>query len=134
MATNVHALVLFDGVCNLCNASVDFILKRDKKDYFRFASLQSAAALEITNKFKLPPGTLDSLLLQENDKLFMRSTAALRIARHLGGAWPILYGFIVIPKPIRDFFYDVIAKNRYWLFGKRESCRVATLAERAKFL
>jgi predicted DCC family thiol-disulfide oxidoreductase YuxK len=134
MPATPHAIVLFDGVCNFCDASVNFIIKRDKGDYFRFASLQSDAGISILKDNGLEAGALDTLLLQEGATLFARSTAALRIARRLSGAWPLMYGFIVVPRPIRDFVYNVIAKNRYRIFGKKESCRVPTAEERGKFL
>lgn len=129
-----HAVVLFDGVCNLCNASVDFILKRDKRDYFRFTALQSDAGGEIMRANALDPGKLDTFLLYEKERIYARSTAALRVARRLSGAWPLLYAFIIVPRPIRDFFYNRIAKNRYRWFGKRQTCRVPTPLERSKFL
>ena len=129
-----HAVVLFDGVCNLCNASVDFIMRRDKRDYFRFTSLQSEAGSEIMRAGGREPGKLDTMLLYEGNRIYARSTAALRIARRLSGAWPLLYAFIIIPRPLRDLIYNLIAKNRYRLFGKRDTCRVPTPRERAKFL
>jgi predicted DCC family thiol-disulfide oxidoreductase YuxK len=130
-----HAIIFFDGVCNLCTGSVTFVIKRDQRDCFRFAPLQSEFALQ-----QLEPlgeslnGTPGSIMLLEGGKLYKRSTAALRIARKLDGGWPLLYGFIVVPAFIRDFVYDQIAANRYRIWGKSDSCMVPTPALKAKFL
>jgi predicted DCC family thiol-disulfide oxidoreductase YuxK len=129
-----HAIVLFDGVCNFCNASVNFVMERDRHDYFRYAALQLDAGLKIMADNGLEAGKLDTLLLYEDGKIYTRSTAALRIARKLSGGWPLFYAFIIIPRPIRDFFYNLIAKNRYRLFGRQEACQVPTPDRRAKFL
>lgn len=126
------AVILFDGVCNLCNASVNFIIDRDKKDHFRFAPLQSEIARELTGS-----GTSEapeSILLVEKGKIYRRSTAALRIARRLSGAWPLLYAFIIVPSPLRDLVYNVVAGNRYRWFGKQDSCRIPTPELKKKFL
>jgi predicted DCC family thiol-disulfide oxidoreductase YuxK len=129
-----HAIVLFDGVCNFCNASVNFIIERDTRDHFRFAALQLDAGRQILKENGIEVGRLDTLLLYECGKIYSRSTAALRIARRLAGAWPLFYIFVMVPVPIRDFFYDLFAKNRYRFFGKRETCQIPTPARRAKFL
>ncbi|KAA0210032.1 MAG: thiol-disulfide oxidoreductase DCC family protein [Ignavibacteriaceae bacterium] len=131
---NEKKLILFDGVCNLCNSSVNFIIDRDKKDVFRFASLQSEKGRTVIKQFSLPEGEYDSFLLLEKGKLYMRSTAALRVAKHLSGLWTILYVFIVVPKFIRDFIYNLIAKKRYKWFGKTETCRIPTPELKAKFI
>ena len=127
------ATILFDGVCNLCNASVDFILKRDPHHHFRFASLQSQAA---SAKLAALGATasLESILLLENGVLYRESTAALRIARRLSGLWFVLYVLILVPRFLRDPVYRVIARNRYRWFGKKETCRIPTEQERALFL
>lgn len=129
-----HPVIFFDGVCNLCNASVQFILKRDKAGFFKFSSLQSRYAQE-----KLPiglrsDGKLPSLVLMSGNNIRTKSTAALTITKHLSGLWPALYIFIIIPPFIRHFFYDLIAKNRYRLFGKREECMVPSAALRSRFI
>ncbi|MEQ9404180.1 MAG: DCC1-like thiol-disulfide oxidoreductase family protein [Cyclobacteriaceae bacterium] len=116
-----HAVVFFDGVCNLCNASVRFIIKRDSKDYFRFASLQGDYARDTLPEDLTRNGTLPSLVLLDKE-LHTKSSAALGIARHLSGVWPIFSVFTITPAFIRDFIYDLIAKNRYWLFGKKDVC------------
>ena len=128
------AIVLFDGVCNFCNASVNFVIERDKRDYFRFAPLQGEPARQIMTDNGLAVGALDTLLLYEGEKIYTRSTAALRIARRLSGGWPLFYMFMVVPRPIRDFVYNIIAKNRYLIFGKKESCAVPSPERRAKYL
>lgn len=129
-------IVLFDGVCNLCNASVQFIIDRDPRAELRFASLQSGPAAKLFEEhgMKAPEGDPDSILLVEDGKIYERSTAALRIARRMSGLWSVLYAFIVVPRPIRDFVYKIIARNRYRWFGKSEMCRVPTPELRARFL
>jgi predicted DCC family thiol-disulfide oxidoreductase YuxK len=131
---NDKSLILFDGVCNLCDSSVQFILLRDKKDRFRFASLQSDYGQNILKQHNLPTEKFNSLALIENGKLFQRSTGALRIARRLKGAWPMLFAFIIVPPFIRNFVYDFIARNRYRWFGKKESCMMPRPEWKQKFL
>ncbi|NGP87086.1 thiol-disulfide oxidoreductase DCC family protein [Fodinibius halophilus] len=127
-------IVLFDGVCNLCTGSVVFIIKRDKDDLFRFAALQSDIGQELTDKFGIDTQKVDSIILIEGESYYIKSSAALRIARNLSGLYPMLYGFIILPTVIRDWVYDVIANNRYQWFGKRDSCMVPTPELKAKFL
>lgn len=129
----MSAVVLFDGVCNLCNASVAFILRRDRRAYFRFASLQSEAAKGLLQGHSLETG-LDSIVLVEDGQCFTKSTAALRIARRLGGLWPLLYAFIVLPRWIRNPIYDWVARNRYRWFGRRESCMLPSPEWKNRFL
>lgn len=133
MTTFSSPIVLFDGVCNLCNGSVNFIIDRDKQQ-FRFASLQSEVGESLLARHGLPASYLGSLVLVEEDCVYTKSTAALKIARRLDGLWPLFYVFIVFPAGVRDFFYDVIARNRYRLFGKSDACRLPTAAERARFV
>lgn len=128
------SVVLFDGVCNLCNASVNFIIKHDSQNYFLFASLQSDAAKEILLQFNLKKLDLKSILLIENNQIFDQSTAALRIAKKLNFAYNLLYVFIIVPKPLRNFIYGIIAKNRYKWFGKKESCMIPTKELKDKFI
>jgi predicted DCC family thiol-disulfide oxidoreductase YuxK len=128
-------VVLFDGVCNLCNSSVQFILKRDKARRFRFASLQSPAGQALLQKSGLPADHLSSFVLIENDKVFTRSSGALRVSKLLGGGWQIFYYCLwIIPVTIRDKVYDWIARNRYRWFGKREVCWVPTPELKGRFL
>ncbi len=129
-----HPVLLFDGVCNLCNTSVQFIIDKDPESKFNFASLQSDIGGELLKQFNLSNEQLDSVVLIKNDKAYTRSSAALQVLRTLGGAWSLLYGLIIIPKPIRDIIYDWVAKNRYKWFGKQESCWLPTPDLRARFL
>lgn len=128
-----NPVIFFDGYCNLCNSSVQFVIERDPKDIFRFASLQSDYAKEKLLPFHISEANLNSFILLENDKVYDRSTAALRVSRRLSGLWPLLYGFIIIPPFIRNGVYNFIAKNRYKWFGKQESCWVPTPALKSKF-
>jgi predicted DCC family thiol-disulfide oxidoreductase YuxK len=129
----MHPVILFDGVCNFCDASVQFILNRDPEGIFQFASLQSEAGQNLVKKHNVP-ADVDSMILIEDDKVYYKSTAALKISRHLHGAWKWLYGFIIIPSPIRNIVYDLIAKNRYKWFGQKESCMLPPPNIRKRFL
>ena len=129
-----NGIILFDGFCNLCSWSVQFILKRDSKNYFRFASLQSEIAERFLKDFNIPKGFYQSLVLIENNRVYFRSNAALKIARKLRGLWPILYVFILIPKPVRDYIYNIIAINRFKWFGKKEICFLPEKDYSEKFL
>jgi len=129
-----HGVILFDGVCNLCNGSVQFVLKRDSKGYFKFASLQSDAGQELLKKYNLPTEGFNSFVLIENDKAYLKSSGALRVARRLNGAWPLLYGFMIVPAFIRNFFYNSLAKNRYRWFGKKEACMLPLPEWKERFL
>ncbi|MFZ2429787.1 MAG: DCC1-like thiol-disulfide oxidoreductase family protein [Lutibacter sp.] len=128
------SIILFDGVCNLCNASVNFVIKHDKKAQFLFASFQSDAAKEILLQFNLENLNLDSIVLIDDGKIYEKSTAILRITRLLDGGFKSLYFFMVIPKSIRDWLYNAIAKNRYKFFGKRERCMIPSLELKNRFL
>lgn len=129
-----HKIILYDGVCNLCNGAVTFVIKRDKKDVFKFAALQSEIGQEIISKFKIDTSKVDSIILITGERHYEKSAAALQIAENLSGAYPLLSIFLVVPKIIRDGVYDYIAKNRYKWFGKRESCMVPSERLRGKFL
>ncbi len=130
----MNGIILFDGVCNFCNDSVNFIIERDAENYFKFAPLQSEIAQNMLNEYKIIRAETDSVILIENGAAFTYSTAALRIARRLNGAWSLLYGFIVVPKFIRDFFYKLFAKYRYAMFGKTDACMMPTPEIREKFV
>ena len=134
MPSSASKIVLFDGVCNLCSGSVQFILKRDKKNQFQFGSLQGAYGQEVLKKFGLPTDQFNSFMLLEGETLYTQSTGALRMLKHLGGAWSLLYAFIIVPKPIRDGVYHIIAKNRYKWFGKKEACWLPRPEWKARFL
>jgi len=127
-------IILFDGVCNFCNGAVNFVLKRDKKKSILFAPLQSAAAEKILPAHQLSPGDLSSFLFIEHGKLYDRSTAALRVCRHLKGLWPLCYGMMIVPKFIRDGIYNYIAKNRYKWFGQKDACMIPSAEVRSRFL
>ena len=128
------SVVLFDGICNFCNGAVHFIIDRDPKRNFRFASLQSAAGQRLLARHHLDPENLSTLVLIENDHAFVRSTAALGIARKLRYPWPILCILIAVPRFIRDTGYSWFARNRYRWFGKTEACRLPTPDLRSRFL
>lgn len=129
-----YSLVLFDGVCNFCNFWVKFIYQRDKHASFRFASLQSEAALPFLKHFEMATKEIDSVVLIENGQCYTESTAALRICRKLDGAWKLLYALMVVPMPLRDGVYRFVAKRRYRLFGKQMSCMLPTERMRERFL
>ena len=129
-----HATVFFDGVCNVCNASVRFIIKRDVRRYFRFAPLQSKHGDAMQRSFGLDPEAVATLVLVENGRAYTRSTAALRIARRLGKLWPLLYALIIVPRFLRDVAYDWFARRRYRWFGKRDACMVPSKDVRDRFL
>ena len=128
------SIVLFDGVCNLCNSSVQFIIKRDKKKKFLFAPLQGKKGQEIFLKHSLPAGELNSFILAEGDKIYTKSTGALRMLKKLGGPWSLLYAFIIVPAFIRDGIYNWVAQNRYNWFGKKVQCMIPTPEWKERFL
>ncbi len=130
----MSAIILFDGVCNFCNNSINFVIKHDKKNYFKFAPLQSERGGELLDKYKISRAETDSVVVVENEKAYTHSTAALRIAKGLGGIWSLAYIFIVVPKFIRDAAYNLIARNRYKWFGKKDACMLPTPEIRGKFL
>jgi predicted DCC family thiol-disulfide oxidoreductase YuxK len=127
-------IILFDGVCNLCNAAVDFVLARDTKAVFRFASLQSPVGQQLVIQCGMGSDALETMVLVEQGRCYVRSTAALRVVRRLRSPWPAFYTLIVLPRPIRDLVYGWVARNRYGWFGKRETCRLPTAAESARFI
>jgi len=129
-----RATVLFDGVCNLCNGAVLFVIDRDPRGVFRFAALQSDEARRLLAAHGRRAPDLSSILLLEAGRVYERSTAALRIARRLTGLWPLLYAFVAVPRPLRDAVYDWVARNRYRWFGRQEACRVPTPELRERFL
>ncbi|KAA5543943.1 thiol-disulfide oxidoreductase DCC family protein [Adhaeribacter rhizoryzae] len=128
------AVILFDGVCNLCNGFVQFVISHDPAGRFKFAALQSETGRQLLQKFQPGVYNLDTVILIENNKLYHRSTAALRILRHLSGAWPLLYLAIILPVFFRDWGYNFVARNRYRWLGQRESCLMPTPGLKARFL
>jgi predicted DCC family thiol-disulfide oxidoreductase YuxK len=129
-----HPVILFDGVCNLCNSSVLFIIKRDPNSLFYFAPLQSDFGNAQVKKFDLPGTGWNSVLLLKDNTLYQKSNAALEIARHLNGLWPALYIFKIIPSFIRDGMYTWVANNRYRWFGKKEACMIPTPELKSRFI
>lgn len=139
------AVVLFDGVCNFCDASVNFVIEHDRDGYFKFAPLQSDAGAKLAAEHGLASETakapsegdlipIDSVILVENGQAYTHSTAALRILKQLGFPWSLLYAFIIVPKPVRDFFYGLFAKYRYRIFGRKDECMLPSPEVQARFL
>ena len=131
---NEQPVILFDGVCNFCNRAVNFTIKRDKKRTIRFSPLQSATGQQLLQSYNLPLNKMESFVFIEKGKAYKFSTAALRVCRHLNALWPLCYGFIIVPKFIRDGIYEWIARNRYKWFGVREQCMIPTPEIKARFL
>ncbi len=129
-----NPVILFDGICNLCSGIVKFIIRRDRHEKFRFAALQSDRGLTIIKRYNIRPQTMTTFIFIQGDTWFVKSTAALQVFRAMGGIWKMLYIFILIPRPIRDFLYDIVAKTRYTLFGTRDSCMVPDSKVRSRFL
>lgn len=127
-------LVLFDGVCNFCNGSVNFIIRHDKKARYLFVPLQEPLGKQLLTAYELPANYLDSLVLLSDDRVYSHSTAALRIGEGLGGAWKSLRLLRALPACLRDAVYKVIARNRYRWFGKKDSCMLPSADIRARFL
>ena len=130
----MSGIILFDGVCNFCNGSVNFIIKRDTGNYFKFAPLQSEIGQKLLNKYNIDRAQTDSVVLIENGAAYTRTNAVLKIVRKLRGAWRLFYGFIIVPSFVRDYFYKQFAKYRYKMFGKTEACMLPTPEIRARFL
>ena len=126
--------ILFDGVCNFCNASINFIIDRDSKGIFKFAALQSEIGQEFLKRNGLKQDTFDSVILEKSGIIYQKSDAALEIARNLDGFWKILYVFKIIPFFLRNPIYDLVARNRYRIFGRTDACRLPTPALKARFL
>ncbi len=129
-----QSVILFDGVCNLCNGFVQFVINHDSEEKFKFASLQSDFAKAELPKYNINPAIISTVILLEDGKLYTKSTAALKIARKLGKAWRLFYILIIIPPFIRDVGYNFIAKNRYKWFGQRESCIIPTPELKKRFI
>lgn len=127
-------LIIFDGVCNFCNSSVNFIIERDKNNAFAFTPIQSELAQALMAKYGVTHLGMDTFLLIKNDQCYLRTDAALEIAKDLSGYWYLFRATKIIPRPLRDFFYRVLARHRYRLFGKKDVCMVLTDEVRGKFL
>ena len=124
--TTPHPIIFFDGICNLCTGSVQFIIKHDPKHYFRFASLQSEIGQQLLKENNLPTEEFGSFILFDQGKVYTQSTAALKVTKKLNGLWSLLSVFLIVPSFIRNGVYNWIAKNRYKWFGKKEECWIPT--------
>lgn len=129
----MRKIVLFDGECNFCNQSVQFIIKRDPNARVGFASLQSDIGSKLLNKYNVQID-IDAIVLIDNNRAYVKSSAALRICKNLRGLWKLFYICLIIPKPIRDYVYHIIANNRYKWFGVANSCALPTPEESKRFL
>jgi len=129
-----HPIILFDGVCNFCNSAINFIIQRDKKRIFRFAALQSNAGQQLLQQYHFSTTDLNSFVLIFDGNAYKKTDAALHIASLLGGAWKLARVFKILPAPVRDVAYNLIANNRYRWFGKKEHCMIPTPEVRNLFL
>ena len=130
----IGAVVLFDGVCTLCNRTVDFIVRHDRAGRFRYGSLQSSTGRTLVEKFNLPADSLESIVLIDQGRVYTKSEAALFIARNLDNPWRFLALLQVVPRSVRNRVYDWVARHRYGWFGKQDTCRIPTDAEKQLFL
>jgi len=129
----MERIILFDGECNFCDQSVQFIIKKDHRGHFKFASLQSEIGKKLLDNNNVP-SDIDSFVLIEDNHGYYKSSAAIHVCKNLKGAWKLLYFLIIIPKPLRDFCYEIVAKNRYKWFGTKASCMVPSPEQRKRFL
>jgi predicted DCC family thiol-disulfide oxidoreductase YuxK len=129
-----RSIVIFDGVCNLCNEAVNFIIKRDPQAIFAFAPMQSDFAKELMKKHQIANIGIDTFLLIRDEECFVFSSAALEIAKDLTGYWKLLNFFRIVPAVIRDAFYKLFARNRYRLFGRQETCMIPAEKVRSRFV
>lgn len=127
-------ILLFDGVCNLCNSAVNFVIDHDPNGIFKFAALQSNFGQKKLKELNLNPEDFDSIVLLSDNKIFVKSTAALKVAKRLSGLWPMLYGYIIIPAFIRDAAYNFVAKNRYRIWGRTNQCRIPSPELKQRFI
>ncbi|MDP2385891.1 MAG: thiol-disulfide oxidoreductase DCC family protein [Bacteroidota bacterium] len=132
--SEINELVLFDGVCNFCDSSVQFVIRKERKPTLKFASLQSPTGQNLLKKFNLNPVEIDSVVFVSGEKVYIKSTAALHLVKRLKGLYPLLFGFIIVPPFIRNAVYDWIARNRYKWYGKKDSCMIPTPEIRARFV
>ncbi len=129
-----NTVILFDGVCNFCNYWVNFAIRHDRKNKLKFTPLQGETAKQLLPQFHINPTSLSSVIFIDDGKAYTQSSAAIQICKHLNGGWKLFYGLIIIPKFIRDFLYNIIARNRYKWFGKKESCMIPTPELKGRFL
>ena len=127
-------IILFDGVCNLCNSAVKFVLNRDTNSVFNFASLQSDVAKKLLGNSEVSHSDSGTIVLIDNGKVYTRSTAALRVCKYLSGLWPLMTVFMIVPRFIRDWVYNLISRNRYRWFGKLDTCMIPSPEVKDKFL
>jgi predicted DCC family thiol-disulfide oxidoreductase YuxK len=131
---NADRVILFDGICNLCNSSVQFVINHDPHGKFKFASIQSEAGQRLMKLYNIPGSVNDSFILISDDNVYTKSTAALKVAKELKGVVNSLYGFILVPQFIRNAVYNIISRNRYKWFGKKDACMIPSKEINAKFL
>ena len=134
MHNNQTHILLFDGVCNLCIGLVNFTIKRDSKEKFKFAALQSETGQALLKTFGLSANDFETFVLISGEKYYLKSSAGLHVLKELGGVWKVFYALIIFPKPMRDFIYNVVAKRRYRIFGKRDTCIIPTPEVKRRFL
>jgi predicted DCC family thiol-disulfide oxidoreductase YuxK len=136
MDTNskIDNVIFFDGVCNLCNSSVNFVIDRDPKGLFKFATLQSSFAKELLERESINSLALESIVFYSDNRLYKRSRAALEIARKMSGGWPLFYALIIVPRFLRDSIYNLVATKRYKWFGRTDSCRIPTRELESRFV
>ena len=127
-------IIIFDGVCNFCHGAVNFIIKRDQKNVFKFAPMQSRVAKKLIEKHDVKDVGFDTFLLIKNDVCYFRTNAAIEITKDLSGFWFLFRAFGLLPRCIRDYFYRLFARNRYRIFGRTDSCMVPTQEAKSKFL
>ena len=131
---NQSSIILFDGICNLCNGAVQFVIKHDPHNQFTFASMQSDSGQKLLQQYQLEQTNFDSFILIQDNTVFKKSTAALRVAKNLSGPVQLLSKLIIVPAVVRDAVYNVIARNRYKWFGKKNTCMIPTPAHQSRFL
>jgi predicted DCC family thiol-disulfide oxidoreductase YuxK len=129
-----HPVILFDGVCNFCNGTINFIIKKDTKRIFRYAPLQSEIGQQLLKKYDLSSTELDSFILIQNGQAYKKTTAALHLYPQLGSAWKLIKVLWILPAFVRDLGYNIIAKNRYRWWGKKDSCMIPSAEVRSLFL
>lgn len=134
LESDLNKIILFDGVCNFCNYWVNFIIDRDKKNVYKFASLQSAFGQQKLKELRFPQNVFDTFILIDGEKYFTKSDAAFIILKELNTSLKIFYPLKYMPKFVRDLVYSLIAKNRYKIFGMRQACRIPTAEERVRFI
>jgi predicted DCC family thiol-disulfide oxidoreductase YuxK len=134
MSESAAKILLFDGLCNLCNSSVLFVIKRDANKQIRYAAIQSKQGMMLMKKYGIEEAYLGSLIFIDEGKVYLRSTGALRLCKYLKGLWPMFYVLILVPPFIRNAVYDTVSKFRYRIFGKLETCMVPTIELKSLFL